>query len=115
LISSAGSTADLAGLVGHNQSSHCGRGEGGHDTGDESRDSELSNFTTAGRSELAEDTDLNTQGADVAKTANSVGGDELGAESEALVVGILGKHGESIVLVLRPKHVSTTVKENGCK
>ena len=91
-------------LGGDDKTSDTGRGESGENTRDESRDSKLGNITTARGGELAEDTDLDTEGADVAEAAEGVGGDELGAGGEAVEFVVLGggvcEEGEGLVLVL---------------
>lgn len=90
-------------LVGDDETSDTGRGEGGQDTGDQGRDGKTGNVTTASGGELAENTDLDTERTNVAETAESVGGDELGSRGHAVVLGggvLGGEVGESVVLVL---------------
>jgi hypothetical protein len=90
-------------LGGDDETSDTGRGESSQDTGDQSRDGKTGNVTTTSGGELAENTNLDTQRTDVAETAEGVGGDELGAGGEAVVLrgGIVGGEvGEGVVLVL---------------
>ena len=85
------------------KTSNTGRGEGGQNTRDEGRNGKTRNVTSSRGGKLAENTDLNTQGTDVAETAESVGGDELGAGGEAVVLGGGvggGEVSEGVVLVL---------------
>lgn len=103
IFQSSCSSGETGELIGDDKTSDTGGGEGGQDTRDESRDGKTGNVTTSRGSELAENTDLDTEGADVAETAESVGGDELRAGGEAVELGGLvggGEGGESIVLVL---------------
>lgn len=90
-------------LGGDNKTSNTGRGEGGQNTRDKGRDGKTRNVTTSRGGKLAENTNLDTQGSNVAETAESVGGDELGAGGEAVVWGGGvggGEVSEGVVLVL---------------
>ena len=85
------------------KTSDTGRGEGGQNTRDKGRDGKTRNVTSSRGGKLAENTNLNTQGTNVAETAESVGGDELGAGGEAVVLGGGvggGEVSEGVVLVL---------------
>ena len=57
-----------------------------NDARDQCRKRNLGDSTTSAGSKLGEHTDLNTDGADVAETANGVGGDETGATGEGSVI-----------------------------
>ncbi|KAH6603754.1 hypothetical protein Trco_007200 [Trichoderma cornu-damae] len=77
-------------LCGDDQTSDGGRGQGRKDTGNEGGEGESRNVAATGRGQLAQNTNLDTQGADVAETAEGIGGNELGARRQALIVGTYG-------------------------
>ena len=90
-------------LGGDDKTSNTGGRKGGQNTRDKGRDGKTSNVTSSRGGKLAENTDLDTQGSNVAETAESVGGDELGAGGEAVVLGGGvggGEVSEGVVLVL---------------
>jgi len=89
-------------LGSNDKTSDTGRGEGGQNTRDEGRDGKTGNITSSRGGKLAENTDLDTQGTDVAETAESVGGDELRTGGKAVVLGggvVGGEVSEGVVLV----------------
>ena len=76
------------------------------DTRNERRESQTGNITTTGGSELAENTDLDTQGTNVSETAARVSRDKLGSSGEVGISGVRRKGSERVVLVL---HMSKLV------
>ncbi len=84
----------------NNETGNTGRSQSGQDTGNQSRYSKLGDVTSTRGGELTEDTDLDTQGTNVAEAAKGVGGDELRAGRQGGVVRLVGKGSEGIVLVL---------------
>lgn len=93
----AGEVGDLGG---DDETSHGSGCQSGDDTRDESRNSQFSHITTTGRSNLSEDTNLNTQRADVAETAKGICGNESGARRQIFVVLVSGEIVEAVVFVL---------------
>lgn len=100
-------------LGGNDKTGDGGRGQGREDTSDEGRKGKSGDVTTTGRGQLAQNTNLDTQRANVAEAAESVGGNELGARRHVGVV-IVGGHGvEGIVLVLEAAIVIITSQIKG--
>lgn len=101
-LSLRGSVVEEEFLLSDDKTSNGSRGERSHDTREKGRDGKTRDITTSRRSKLTEDTNLDTQGTNVAETAAGIGGDEHGARGE-LGVGLdsAAELGESVVLVLQ--------------
>lgn len=92
---------DNRSLVRDDKTSNCSRGEGGKDTRNQGRESEARNITGASRGQLRQNTNLDTERADVAESTESIGCNELGARAEIGVSRVRGESMESVVLVLK--------------
>lgn len=92
-------------LGGNNQTGNRGRGQGREDARNQGRQGKSGDVATTRRRQLAENTNLDTQGANVAKSAESVGGNELRAGRQVGVVGVGGHGVEGIVLILQATRV----------
>lgn len=99
-------------MAGDDKTGDTGRGQGSQDTRDQSRDGKSRDVTTARWGELAKDTNLNTEGTNVAETAEGVGGDETGSGAEVGIVLRVDESVKGIVLVLR--HVLVSISAWGC-
>ena len=93
--------SELRDLVRYDETCHSRRRESRRDARNQRRQRQLADVAAARRRELSENTNLDTQGANVAKTAQRVRGNELRARREVLVVEVRGEIMECIVLVLR--------------
>jgi len=103
VISQLCGSGEIGELIGDDKTGDTGGGESGQDTRDEGRNSKTGNITTSRGGKLAENTNLDTEGADVAESTEGVGGDELRAGREAVELGggvVGGERGEGVVLVL---------------
>lgn len=100
-------------LGGNDETSDGGRGQGRENTRDKGRKGKSGDVTTTGRGQLAENTNLDTQGANVAESAESIGGNELGARRHVGVVWVGGHGVEGIVLVLGQQLSLSRHKFNG--
>lgn len=88
-------------LGGNDQTGNRGRGQGREDARDQSRQGKSGDIATTRWRQLAEDTNLDTQGANVAESAQGVGSNKLRAGRQSGVVGVGGHGVEGIVLVLQ--------------
>lgn len=87
-------------LGGNDQTGNRGRGQGREDARNQSRQGKSGDITTTRWRQLAENTNLDTQGANVAESAESVGSNELRAGRQGGVVRVGGHGVEGIVLIL---------------
>lgn len=87
-------------LVRDHETSNSGRSQSSHDAGDEGREGEFRHISASRGSELGQNTNLNTERADVAKAAAGISGNKLRASSEGGVVFQSSEVMESVVLVL---------------
>lgn len=92
--------SELRNLARHHQACDAGRRKSSKNTRAQRRKGQGGYVSGSGGRELAEDTNLNTQRANVSESAESVGGDELGSRGQVGVVFVLGQESESVVLVL---------------
>jgi hypothetical protein len=69
---------EIVELAGNDKPSHRSGRQSRENTSNKSRESQARHISTARRGKLSEDTDLNTERADVSETAASVGSDEAG-------------------------------------
>lgn len=97
----AGRANKVGELVRHHQTCDAGRGKGSKNTRAKRRKGQGGHVSSSGRCELTQDTNLNTERANVAEPAESVGGDELGSGRQVGVVWVRNKGGKGIVLILR--------------
>lgn len=88
-------------LVCDDETSNSSRGKSRKDTRNQGRESETRNVSGASRGQLGQNTNLDTERTDVAKSAESIGGNELGARAEVGVRCVGGESMESVVLVLK--------------
>lgn len=100
-------------LGSNDQTSDGSRGQGRENTGNQGRQGKSRDVTATGRGQLAQNTNLDTQRANVAEAAEGVGGNELGARRHLGVVWIGGHGVEGIVLILQATTVIITSQSRG--
>jgi hypothetical protein len=108
----AGTSSQVVDLGSNDKTCHGGRRQGREHAGNEGRNSQARDISTTRRSQLSKNTDLNSQGADVAETTASVGGNQTRTVSELTSLAEGLELTESDVLVLKRK-VSSGISLGG--